>query len=116
VLVDFWTYACINCVRTLPHLVALHERHAAAGLVIVGVHTPEFSFERDTGNVQAALRRHGIRYPVAQDNAFATWKAFGTEAWPTQVLVDRQGRIVYRHVGEGDEEALDRAIADALRR
>jgi cytochrome c biogenesis protein CcdA/thiol-disulfide isomerase/thioredoxin len=116
VLVDFWTYACINCVRTLPHLVALHERHAAAGLVIVGMHTPEFSFERDTGNVQAALRRHGIRYPVAQDNAFATWKAFGTEAWPTQVLVDRQGRIVYRHVGEGDEEALDRAIADALRR
>jgi thiol-disulfide isomerase/thioredoxin len=116
VLVDFWTHACINCIRTLPQLVRWHERYAAQGLVIVGVHTPEFSFERDTAGVQAAIRRHGIRYPVAQDNGFRTWSAYRNQYWPALYLVDREGRIVFRHVGEGDEAAIERQIANELRR
>ncbi|MBC7956811.1 MAG: cytochrome c biogenesis protein DipZ [Cytophagales bacterium] len=116
VLVDFWTYACINCVRTLPHLKRWHERYAAQGLVIVGVHTPEFSFERETANVQAAIRRHDIRYPVAQDNAYRTWSAYRNQYWPSLYLVDREGRIVFKHVGEGDEEAIEREIVRVLGR
>jgi cytochrome c biogenesis protein CcdA/thiol-disulfide isomerase/thioredoxin len=116
VLVDFWTYACINCVRTLPHLARWHARYADQGLVIVGVHTPEFSFERDTANVQAAIARHGIRYPVAQDNGYRTWTAYKNEYWPAQYLIDREGRIVFRHIGEGDEQAIEREIERVLRR
>lgn len=116
VLVDFWTYACVNCVRTLPHLVRWHERYAAQGLVIVGVHTPEFSFEREVDNVRAAVRRHRIAYPVAQDNAYRTWTAWRTQYWPTLYLVDRDGRVVFRHVGEGDEAAIEREIQRLLQR
>jgi cytochrome c biogenesis protein CcdA/thiol-disulfide isomerase/thioredoxin len=114
VLVDFWTYACVNCVRTLPHLVRWHARYAAQGLVVVGVHTPEFSFEREVANVQAAVRRHRIAYPVAQDNAYRTWTAWRTQYWPTLYLVDREGRVVFRHVGEGDEAAIEREIQKLL--
>lgn len=114
VLVDFWTYACVNCIRTLPHLQRLHERYAHRGLVIVGVHSPEFAFERDTGNVRDAVRRHGLGYAVAQDNGFATWQAWRNLYWPAQYLVGPDGRVVLRHFGEGGEAALDAAIERLL--
>lgn len=114
VLVDFWTHGCVNCIRTLPHLRRLHERHASQGLVVVGVHTPEFAFERSTDNVRAAIRRHGIAYPVAQDNRYQTWKAYRNAYWPAVYLIDREGRIVFRHFGEGNERAIDQAVERAL--
>ncbi|RRS02720.1 cytochrome c biogenesis protein DipZ [Aquabacterium soli] len=116
VLVDFWTYACVNCIRTLPHLQQLHERYARQGLVIVGVHSPEFAFERDTDNVRAAIKRHGLTYAVAQDNGFATWTAWRNLYWPAQYLVGPDGRVVMRHFGEGGEAALDAAIQRLLAR
>ncbi len=116
VLVDFWTYACVNCIRTLPHLQQLHERYARQGLVIVGVHSPEFAFERDTDNVRAAIKRHGLTYAVAQDNGFATWTAWRNLYWPAQYLVGPDGRVVMRHFGEGGEAALDAAIQQLLTR
>jgi thiol-disulfide isomerase/thioredoxin len=108
VLVDFWTYGCINCVRTLPHVTRLYEKYKDKGLVVVGIHTPEFSFERFAGNVQAALKRHGITYPVAQDNDYATWKAYRNQYWPAQYVVDRNGKIVFEHAGEGEYDEIDR--------
>lgn len=116
VLVDFWTYACVNCIRTLPHIQRLHEQYASRGLVIVGVHSPEFPFERDTGNVRAAVKRHGLGYAVAQDNSFATWQAWRNLYWPAQYLVGPDGRVVLRHFGEGGEEALEAAIERLLPR
>lgn len=114
ILVDFWTYSCINCVRTLPHVKAWHERYRDQGLVIIGVHTPEFAFERDTRNVQSALKRFGITYPVAQDNRYATWKAFENRYWPATYLIDKQGRIMRKHFGEGDYEETEAAIKALL--
>lgn len=114
VMVDFWTYGCINCVRTLPHVVKLHEKYKDKGLVIVGIHTPEFPFERSASNVQAALKRHSITYPVAQDNDFATWKAYRNRYWPAQYIVDRGGKVVYTHAGEGAYEDMDRLIGKLL--
>ncbi len=114
VLVDFWTYECVNCARTLPHVTRLYATYAAKGLVVVGVHTPEFASERETANVQAAIARFGIRYPVAQDNAFATWNAYGNRDWPAQYLIDRRGTIVLEHVGEGDYAEMDRAVRRLL--
>jgi thiol-disulfide isomerase/thioredoxin len=102
VLVDFWTYSCINCLRTLPHLEAWYRRYHDAGLQIVGVHTPEFAFEHDPGNVRAATKRLGIRYPVALDNDYATWNAYGNQAWPAEFVIDQQGRVRGGHIGEGD--------------
>lgn len=114
VLVDFWTYSCINCIRTLPHIQKLHERHAPAGLVVVGVHTPEFAFERSAENVKAAIKRHGLTYPVAQDNQYKTWDNFRNKYWPAQYLIDREGRVVFTHFGEGGEAQLDKEIQRAL--
>lgn len=116
VLVDFWTHACVNCVRTLPHLVRWHERYAAQGLVIVGVHTPEFSFEHDPSNVKAALQRHHIRYPVAQDNDARTWSAWHNAYWPALYLVNREGQVVFQHVGDTGLEGVEKAIEEALQR
>jgi thiol-disulfide isomerase/thioredoxin len=115
VLVDFWTYGCVNCVRTLPHVTKLYEKYKDKGLVIVGIHTPEFPFERSAGNVQAALKRHGITYPVAQDNDSATWNAWRNQYWPAQYIVDRSGHIVFTHEGEGAYEEIDNTIARLLR-
>ena len=114
VLVDFWTYGCVNCVNTLPHVAELYAKYRDRGLVVVGVHTPEFPFERSASNVQAALRRHGITYPVAQDNDSQTWNAYRNQYWPAQYIVDQSGKIVFQHDGEGQYEQMDRTIARLL--
>jgi thiol-disulfide isomerase/thioredoxin len=115
VLVDFWTYTCINCIRTFPELKAWDAAYRRAGLTIVGVHTPEFAFERDAGNVAAAVRRNGLRYPVVQDNQEATWDAWGNQFWPADYLVDARGRVRYVHYGEGAEARTEAAIRSLLR-
>ena len=114
VLIDFWTYSCINCIRTLPHLRAWDERYRDAGLTIVGMHAPEFPFERDPDNVARAIERNALRYPVAQDNDFATWDAYGNQFWPAKYLVDARGRVRYTHFGEGAYEETERAIRTLL--
>ncbi len=101
VLVDFWTYSCINCVRTLPYITAWDRDYRDKGLVIIGVHAPEFEFEKNLDNVAAALITHGIHYPVALDNKLDTWTAFHNQFWPAHYLIDQQGRVVYTHFGEG---------------
>jgi thiol-disulfide isomerase/thioredoxin len=117
VLVDFWTYTCINCLRTLPALRAWHERYADDGLTIVGIHTPEFAFERERENVEKAVRDNELRYPVAQDNQYATWQAWGNQYWPAKYLIDARGRVRYTHFGEGaygqTEEAIRALLAEA---
>lgn len=114
VLVDVWTYSCINCLRTVPYLRAWHERYAAAGLTIVGVHAPEFAFERSAGNVADAIRREQVRWPVVQDNDLAIWNAWGNQYWPTQYLVDAQGRVRTVEIGEGDYAERERNIRALL--
>src|SRR5215207_5328591 len=120
VLIDFWTYSCINCLRTLPYLKAWDTRYRAQGLTIVGVHTPEFPFEKEAGNVAAAIEREGIRYPVAQDNDYGTWDAYGNQYWPAHYFVDARGHVRYAHFGEGDyahsEQVIRALLADAGRR
>lgn len=115
VLVDFWTWDCVNCLRSVPVIERLHQRFAARGLVVIGVHTPEFAHERPLESVQAAVRRLGLHYPVVQDNDYRVWKAFENRYWPAAWLIDREGRVVYRHEGEGGEAALAAAIEEALR-
>ncbi len=114
VLVDFWTYNCINCINTLPHVRKWYDKYRDQGLVVVGVHTPEYAFERSTSNVQAALKRFDIRYPVAQDNAYATWNAWRNQYWPALYLVDASGNVVYKHFGEGQYAETEAAIQKAL--
>jgi cytochrome c biogenesis protein CcdA/thiol-disulfide isomerase/thioredoxin len=114
VLVDFWTYTCINCIRTLPYLKAWDERYGKDGLQIVGVHTPEFPFEREGGNVEDAIEQNGLGYAVTQDNDYATWNAYGNEYWPAKYLIDAQGRVRYTHFGEGDYEETEAAIRELL--
>nr|MDP9128728.1 cytochrome c biogenesis protein DipZ [Pseudomonadota bacterium] len=101
VLIDFWTYSCVNCVRTLPYLKAWDEAYRDKGLVIIGVHSPEFEFEKKTDNIQAAITQYGIQYPVAVDNDLATWTAFDNSFWPGHYLIDKEGQVVYHHFGEG---------------
>ena len=98
---DFWTYSCVNCIRTLPYLKAWDARYRRAGLVIVGVHTPEFAFEHVVANVRRAVVEHGIRYPVAVDDAYGTWNAYGNQYWPADYLIDRNGDVRDAHFGEG---------------
>lgn len=114
VLIDFWTYTCINCIRTFPHLKALHEAYHDDGFTIVGVHSPEFPFEKDPDNVAAAIDQNALPYPVVQDNSLATWNAYGTQFWPSDYLVDARGRIRYIHFGEGDYEASEKAVRQLL--
>jgi cytochrome c biogenesis protein CcdA/thiol-disulfide isomerase/thioredoxin len=113
-LLDFWTYSCINCIRTLPYLRAWDERYRDAGLNIIGVHAPEFPFERDAGNVEQAIERNDLRYAVAQDNDFVTWDAYGNQFWPAKYLIDARGRVRYTHFGEGAYEETERAIRSLL--
>jgi thiol-disulfide isomerase/thioredoxin len=116
VLVDFWTYGCYNCVNTLPRVTRLYDVYRDRGFVVVGVHTPEFPFERSTSNVEAALKRHGIHYPVAQDNEFATWNAYRNQYWPAQYIVDQNGKIVFEHAGEGQYDEMERVVKRLLGR
>ncbi len=115
VLIDFWTYTCINCIRTLPHLTAWDSAYRRDGLTIVGVHTPEFGFEHDAGNVQQAIHQNGLRYPVVQDNDMATWNAWGNQYWPAEYLIDAHGEVRYVHFGEGDATRTEAAIRALLR-
>jgi cytochrome c biogenesis protein CcdA/thiol-disulfide isomerase/thioredoxin len=110
VLVDFWTYSCVNCLRTLPHLKKWDRAYRADGLTIVGVHSPEFAFEREPDNVRSAVRKLGIRYPVALDNDFVTWTNYANQYWPAKYLIDRSGRVRYYHYGEGEYEETERQI------
>jgi cytochrome c biogenesis protein CcdA/thiol-disulfide isomerase/thioredoxin len=114
VLIDFWTYTCINCLRTLPFVKGWDERYRDSGLTIVGVHTPEFQFEREQSNVAAAIKRERLRYPVVQDNEFGTWNAYGNQYWPAKYLVDAKGQVRYTHFGEGDYEQTEAAIRALL--
>ena len=114
VLVDFWTYTCVNCIRTLPYLKAWHEKYADKGLVIVGVHTPEFDFEKDRENVIEATEGFGLEWPIAQDNDFKTWRAFNNRYWPAKYLVDKDGLIRYTHFGEGAYEETELWIRGLL--
>ena len=114
VLVDFWTYSCINCIRTLPHLVAWHNQYRDQGLVIVGVHTPEFDFEKEIENVRMATEKYGIKYPIVQDNNYATWSAFRNRYWPHKYLIDAEGYIRYDHIGEGGYEETEMKIQELL--
>ena len=101
VLVDFWTYSCINCLRTLPYLKAWDQRYRRDGLTIVGVHTPEFPFEHEASNVAEAIERNGLRYPVVQDNEYGTWDAYGNQYWPAEYFIDARGDVRYVDFGEG---------------
>ena len=114
VLVDFWTYTCINCLRTLPYIKAWDARYRDRGLTIVGVHTPEFAFEKSTSNVRSAIAREGLRYPVIQDNEYGTWNAFGNQYWPAKYLIDATGQVRYTHFGEGEYEETEAAIRELL--
>jgi thiol-disulfide isomerase/thioredoxin len=110
VLVQFWTFSCINCQRTLPYIVQWHQKYAAQGLKVIGVHTPEFGYERDANNVKQALRKHQITYPVPLDNAYKTWTAYSNQYWPNLYLTDRQGILRYSHSGEGAYDTTEQTI------
>jgi thiol-disulfide isomerase/thioredoxin len=115
VVVDFWTYSCINCLRALPYVRAWAEKYKDQGLVVIGVHTPEFAFEKSEANVRDAVRRLGVDYPVAMDNDFAIWRAFKNQYWPAHYFIDAQGRIRHHHFGEGDYEGSERVIQQLLK-
>lgn len=115
VLVDFWTYSCINCLRSLPYVKAWAEKYRDQGLVVIGVHAPEFAFERDINNVTKAMKDLGINYPVAIDNEFRIWRAFNNEYWPAHYFADAQGRIRHHHFGEGEYAESERVIQQLLR-
>jgi cytochrome c biogenesis protein CcdA/thiol-disulfide isomerase/thioredoxin len=114
VLVDFWTYSCINCLRTLPYIKAWNEKYKASGLVIVGVHTPEFPFEKDESNVRKAVKELGVVYPVPMDNDYRIWRSFNNEYWPSDYFIDAKGNIRFHHFGEGDYEESERWIRTLL--
>lgn len=114
VLIDFWTYSCINCIRTLPHLKAWHEKYSPYGLVIVGVHTPEFEFEKNVGNVERALKEFNVTYPVVMDSDYQIWSLYSNKYWPNKFLVSKDGQIVYDHAGEGGYKETEEQIEKAL--
>ena len=114
VLYDIWTYSCINCVRTLPHITAWAEKYAGDGLAVVGVHSPEFEFEKDEANVRRAVEKHGIGYPVVMDNDMEAWDAFKNRYWPHRYLADHEGYIRYDHIGEGAYGETERVIQSLL--
>lgn len=114
VVYDIWTYSCINCIRTLPYLTAWHEKYANEGLLIIGVHSPEFEFEKDVENVKMAVKKYGIEYPVVLDNEWETWKAFENRYWPRKYVVDHEGYIRYDHIGEGAYAETERVIQQLL--
>ncbi|MGQ0528111.1 MAG: redoxin family protein [Alphaproteobacteria bacterium] len=109
-MIDFWTYSCIKCIRTLPYITSWHDKYKDDGLVIIGVHAPEFAFEGEQENVEKAIKKFGIAYPVAMDNDFTTWKNFKNQYWPAHYLMDRDGKVVYTHFGEGKYDVTESNI------
>ena len=114
VLVDFWTYSCINCLRTLPYIRAWAEKYRGQGLVVIGVHAPEFAFEKDIDNVRQATKDLGVEYPVAIDNDYAIWRGFNNQYWPAHYFIDAQGRIRHHHFGEGEYDQSEKIIQQLL--
>ena len=115
VLYDIWTYSCINCIRTLPHITAWDEKYSDDGLLIVGIHSPEFEFEKDVNNVKMAVEKNGIEYPVVLDNDKETWKAFENRYWPRKYIADHEGYIRYDHIGEGAYKETEQVIQQLLK-
>lgn len=114
VLIDFWTYSCINCIRTIPYLQSWYEEYRDDGLVIIGVHTPEFEFEKNPDNVKQAMEDLGVEWPVMLDNDFKQWKSYGNRYWPAKYFIDAEGRVRYFHFGEGKYEESERVIKTLL--
>ena len=114
VLYDIWTYSCINCIRTLPYITAWDDKYAEQGLLVIGIHSPEFEFEKDPKNVEMAISKHGINYPVVMDNDMQTWKAFENNYWPRKYIADHEGYIRYDHIGEGDYQKTEKIIQQLL--
>ena len=114
VLLDIWTYSCINCQRTLPYVNMWYDKYKDRGLVVVGLHTPEFAFEKVQSNVEDAVKRFDIKYPVVLDNQYQTWNAYGNQFWPRKYLIDQDGYIIYDHIGEGNYDETEKAIQKAL--
>lgn len=114
VLIDFWTYSCVNCLRTIPHIQGWHEKYVKAGLTVVGVHSPEFEFEKERKNVERAIRELGMTYPVVLDTDFSIWNLYANKYWPHVFLIDHQGVVVYDHAGEGAAMETEHAILAAL--
>lgn len=115
VLYDIWTYSCINCIRTLPYITAWDDKYAEQGLLIVGIHSPEFEFEKDPENVKLAIEKHGINYPVILDNDMETWKSFENRYWPRKYIADHEGYIRYDHIGEGGYQETEKVIQRLLK-
>lgn len=115
VLYDIWTYSCINCVRTLPYITAWNDKYSEQGLLIIGIHSPEFEFEKNVENVKAAISKYGITYPVVMDNDWETWKAFENRYWPRKYIADHEGYIRYDHIGEGAYEETEKVIQQLLK-
>jgi thiol-disulfide isomerase/thioredoxin len=114
VLYDIWTYSCINCIRTLPYITAWNEKYSDDGLLVIGIHSPEFEFEKDEYNVEMAVAKNGITYPVVMDNDMKTWKAFDNHYWPRKYIADHEGFIRYDHIGEGDYDKTEKIIQELL--
>jgi thiol-disulfide isomerase/thioredoxin len=115
VLIDFWTYSCINCIRTLPYVKKWHKRYADQGLIVLGIHAPEFDFERKPKNVIQAIKDFEITYPVALDNGFKLWRSYRNRYWPSLYLIDAQGKVRYMHFGEGRYAETEAAIIELLK-
>ncbi len=114
VLVDFWTYSCINCLRAVPYTRAWADKYKNSGLVVIGVHTPEFDFEKDSSNVQKAVQKFGITYPVALDSKYAIWNSFHNQYWPAHYFIDANGKVRHEHFGEGEYDQSERWIQELL--
>ena len=114
ILLDFWTYSCINCLRTLPHLKEMYKRYSSKGLVIIGIHTPEFDFEHDLENVKKAVKKHSLLYSIALDNNHTTWDLYGNRYWPRSTLIDAKGNVRMEHVGEGGYDEIEDKIIELL--
>jgi thiol-disulfide isomerase/thioredoxin len=114
VLVQFWTYSCINSLRTLPYVTSWYKKYKDRGFIVVGIHTPEFAFEKQTSNVEAAVKRLGVTYPVGKDDRYSTWRAYGNQYWPAAYLIDRTGTIVMTQFGEGNYKQLEETIANLV--
>ena len=116
IFLDFWTFGCVNCINTRPHFRKLYELHKGqSDFMMIGMHTPEFDYERDPKNVQKAVEKYGLEYPTALDSDNTTWKAYGNQYWPRQAIIDANGIIRYEHVGEGEYEEMEQKVAELLK-